>query len=134
MRRDAGQTVRQTIEAVLVMLLDRLTAEGTPARVSLYVGRATSAVVLAEAARGCPTPAEAPARLDLPLEASGEAVGFLRFAVGGDAGTTTLREITTTLARDEPRVINLVTGLAYLATLADYFRDADARRGRRSAP
>jgi hypothetical protein len=121
----AGETVRQTIAAVLVMLLDRLTAEGTPARVSLCVGRVADAVVLAEAARGCPQALDS---ADWPLEAGGEPLGFLRFAVAGGA---TLREISARLARDEPRVTCLVTGLTHLAALADYFRSTGEARHRR---
>jgi hypothetical protein len=134
MTKCAGETVRQTIEGVLAMLLDRVTTEGTPARVSLCVGRDTNVVVLAEAARGGLAPAETMESTDWPLEASGEPVGLLRFAVAGgvpeDAGATTLREVTATLARDEPRVACLVTGLTHLAALADYFGHADAARSR----
>jgi hypothetical protein len=134
MTQGAGETVRQTIEGVLAMLLDRVTAEGTPARVSLCVGRDADVVVLAESTRGGPAPAEAHASLDWPLEASGEPVGLLRFAVaddaGDDAGSTKLREIAATLARAEPRVARLVTGLTHLAALADYFHHADAARSR----
>lgn len=134
----AGATVQQTIEAALAMLLDRLTSEGTPARAALFVGRDTQAAALAEAARACPLPPEAWDSVDWPLEASGEPLGFLRFAVADvahdGAGTTTVAEITATLARDEPRVSSLLIGLAHLAALADYFRAAgNARRRARAA-
>jgi hypothetical protein len=134
MTHGAGETVRQTIKGVLAMLLDRVTTEGTPARVSLCVGRDANVVVLAEAARGGPAMAETMESTDWPLEASGEPVGLLRFAVASgvpeDAGAAALREITATLERDEPRVTCLVTGLAHLAVLADYFRHADEARNR----
>jgi len=140
-RRRARERVQHTVESILVMLLDRLTTQDTPARVSLFVGRDSRAVALAEAMRNCEslTPADALEATDWPLAVSGgEPAGVLRFSVPtaapAGAGTTTLAEIAAMLARGEPRVSSLVTGLTHLAPLAEYFRDADkARRRRRAA-
>ena len=58
--RRARERVQHTIESILVMLLDRLVSEDTPAQVSLFVGRDSRGLLLAEAARDnwCPRPAQ----------------------------------------------------------------------------
>lgn len=132
--RRASETVQRAIDSALVMLLDHLTSADTPARVSLFVGPDHRAVRLAEATRerGCPTPAKALETADWPLEMNSERVGFVRFAVSAAARagayTTTAAEITARLARDEPRVVSLVTSLTHLGTLAEYLRGADEVR------